>query len=166
MNSLLPFSPSYDTLESLRGFARKWNESRPMQHFGARLEFERVDRVRAVIDPIEPFHRGGMGTDAVSGVVLAGLFDLVIGTVGWLARPDSRTATVHLAMSFLRPTRGNRVAVEGRLVRKGVNLVFASAESFDETQEPTGRCEGICAVVFGSAGAGEASQRVPALPAV
>jgi acyl-coenzyme A thioesterase PaaI-like protein len=158
------FSPAFATLESLREFAQKWNGSRPMQHFGARLEFERVDRVRAVIDPVQPYHRGGMGTDAVSGVVLAGLFDLVIGTVGWLARPDGRTATVHLAMSFLRATRGNRVVVEGRLLRRGVNLVFASAESLDEAGEPTGRCEGICAVVFGSAG--EASERVPTVPAV
>jgi hypothetical protein len=41
-----------------------------------------VDRVRAVIDPVLPVHRGGIGTEAVNGVVLAGLFDLVIGTGG------------------------------------------------------------------------------------
>ena len=68
-----------------------WNGSPAMKHFGARLDFERVHRVRALIDPVRDIHRGGLGTDAVNGVVLAGLFDLVIGTVGWLVRPDTRS---------------------------------------------------------------------------
>ena len=83
-----PFSPAYPTLESLRALGEMWNDSPPMKHFGAKLAFDRVDRVRAVIDPVTTVHRGGLGTDAVNGVVLAGLFDLVIGTVGWLTRPD------------------------------------------------------------------------------
>ena len=95
-----PFSPAYPTLESLRALGEMWNTSPPMKHFGAKLAFDRVDRVRAVIDPVTPVHRGGLGTDAVNGVVLAGLFDLVIGTVGWLTRPDVRSATVNLSMSF------------------------------------------------------------------
>src|SRR5215467_611053 len=85
-----PFSPAYPTLASLRALGEIWNASPPMKHFGARLEFERVDRVRAVIDPVTMVHRGGLGTDAINGVVLAGLFDLVVGTVGWLTRPDTR----------------------------------------------------------------------------
>jgi uncharacterized protein (TIGR00369 family) len=161
-----PFSNQYRTLEALRAFAEKWNGSLPMRHFGARLEFERVDRVRAVIDPVSPFHRGGMGTDAISGVVLAGLFDLTIGTVGWLSRPDARTATVHLAMSFIRPTRGERVIAEARRIRSGVNLIFASAEVFDSAGEITARCDGTCAVVFGDRSESSAPPGIPEMPAV
>jgi acyl-coenzyme A thioesterase PaaI-like protein len=149
VNAQKPFSETYSTLDALRDLAEKWNGSPPMRHFGARLAFERLDRVRGVIDPVELYHRGGMGTDAISGVVLAGLFDLVIGTVGWLARPDARTATVTLAMSFVKPTRGNRVVAEARLIRSGVNLIFASAEILDGSGEVTARCEGTCAVVLG-----------------
>jgi len=144
-----PFSEAYATLESLRALADVWNASPPMRQLGARLEFDRVDRVRAVIDPVMPYHRGGMGTDAVSGPVLAGLFDLAIGTVGWLTRPDTRSATVTLAMTFLRPTRGDRVVVEGRLLRAGTNLAFAAAEVFDERGEVTARCDGSVAVAHG-----------------
>ena len=144
-----PFSEAYATLESLQALADVWNSSPPMRHLGARLEFERVDRVRAVIDPVKPYHRGGMGTDAVNGPVLAGLFDLAIGTVGWLTRPDSRSATVTLAMTFLRPTRGNRVVVEARLLRAGTNLTFAAAEVLDERGEVTARCDGSVAVARG-----------------
>ena len=144
-----PFSPAYSTLESLQALARTWNDAPPMRQVGVRLAFTRVDRVRAVIDPVMPYHRGGMGTDAVNGAVLAGLFDLAIGTVGWLTRPETRSATVSLAMTFLRPTRGDRVAVEARLLRGGTNLIFAAAEIFDGENQVTARCDGTCAVAMG-----------------
>ncbi len=144
-----PFSQSYATLEALRALADVWNGSPVMRRLGARLEFERVDRVRAVIDPVMPYHRGGMGTEAVSGPVLAGLFDLAIGTVGWLTQPDTRSATVTLAMTFFRPTRGARVTVEARLVRGGMNLTFAASEIFDGQGEVTARCDGTVAVAHG-----------------
>ena len=155
-----PFSETYGTLEALRRLAAVWNEGMPMQHFGARLEFERLDRVRAVIDPVQPFHRGGLATEAINGVVLAGLFDLVVGTVGWLTRPESRTATVNLAMSFFRPTRGDRIVAEGRLIRSGMNLVFAAAEISDERGEVTARCEGTCAVAHGKLDSRELYERM------
>ena len=145
----IPFSDAYGTLDALRRLAEAWNPSPPMRQLGARLEFTRVDRVRAVIDPVQPFHRGGIGTEAVNGVVLAGLFDLVIGTVGWLARPDRRSATVQLSMSFLRPTTGERLEAEARLVRAGMNFLFAAAEIRDADGEVTARCDGICAVALG-----------------
>ena len=144
-----PFSPAYGTLEALGTLADVWNAGPPMKHLGARLEFTRIDRVRAVIDPVLPFHRGGMGTDAINGVVLAGLFDLVIGTVGWLTRPETRSATVNLSMTFLRPTRGPRVVAEARLLRPGMNLIFAAAEITDGAGEVTARCDGTCAVAQG-----------------
>ena len=144
-----PFSDAYATLASLKALADLWNGSPPMKQLGARLEFERVDRVRAVLDPVMPYHRGGMGTDAVNGPVLAGLFDLVIGTVGWLTRPDTRSATVSLSMTFLRPTRGGRVTVEARLLRSGTNLTFAAAEIFDAEGRVTARCDGTVAVAHG-----------------
>jgi uncharacterized protein (TIGR00369 family) len=144
-----PFSEAYATLASLQALADVWNASPPMRQLGARLEFDRVDRVRAVIDPLMPYHRGGMGTDAVNGPVLAGLFDLAIGTVGWLTRPETRSATVSLAMTFFRPTRGDRVTVEARLLRAGMNLTFAAAEIFDGRGEVTARCDGTVAVAHG-----------------
>jgi uncharacterized protein (TIGR00369 family) len=155
-----PFSPAYPTLESLRALGEMWNASPAMKHFGARLDFERVDVVRAVIDPVQAMHRGGLGTDAVNGVVLAGLFDLVIGTVGWLTRPDTRSATVNLSMSFFRQTRGDRIVAEARLVRSGLNLVFAAAEIFDGEGRATARCDGTCAIALGKSDSQEIYERM------
>lgn len=148
-NAAQPFSEAYRTLESLQELAAVWNGSEHLQRLGVRLDFERVDRVRAVLDPVQSFHRGGIGTSAVNGAVLAGLFDLAIGTVGWLSRPDSRSATVSLGMTFLRPTRGDRVVVEARLLRAGTNLTFAAAEIFDGSGDVTARCDGTVAVARG-----------------
>jgi uncharacterized protein (TIGR00369 family) len=155
-----PFSEAYGTLAALNQLGAVWNEGPPMKHFGARLEFTRIDRVRAVIDPVQPFHRGGMATEAVNGVVLAGLFDLIIGTVGWLTRPDARTATVTLAMSFFKPTRGDRVVAEGRLIRAGLNLIFAAAEISNGSGEVSARCEGTCAVAHGKHDSQELYERM------
>lgn len=157
-----PFSEAYGTLEALRKLGSVWNDSPMMRHFGAQLEFDRLDQVRVVIDPVQSFHRGGMATEAVNGVVLAGLFDLVIGTVGWLTRPEARTATVNLSMTFFRPTRGNRIVAEGRLVRAGLNLVFAAAEILDGSGEVSARCEGTCAVAHGKNGSQELYERMRA----
>ena len=155
-----PFSTAYPSLESLRALGQMWNASPAMKHFGARLDFERVDRVRAVIDPVRDIHRGGLGTEAVNGVVLAGLFDLVIGTVGWLVRPDARSATVNLSMSFFRPTRGERIVAEARLIRSGMNLIFAAAEVFDGEGKVTARCDGTCAIALGKADSQELYERM------
>jgi acyl-coenzyme A thioesterase PaaI-like protein len=155
-----PFSSAFPRLEELQALAGRWNDSEPMRRLGARLEFTQVDRVRAVIDPVMPYHRGGMGTDAVNGAVLAGLFDLAIGTVGWLSRPDARTGTVSLSMLFFRPTRGERIAVEGRLLRAGVELTFAAAEIFDGRGELTAQCEGTVAVAHGRIEENEFSSRM------
>jgi len=144
-----PFSAAYGTLDALRALGATWNSSEAMQRLGVRLDFERLDRVRAVIDPVQPFHRGGMGTEAVNGAVLAGLFDLAIGTVGWLTRPEGRSATVSLAMTFFRPTRGDRITVEARLLRSGTTLTFATAEILDGGGEVTARCDGTVAVARG-----------------
>ena len=157
-----PFSPAYGTLEALGALADVWNAGPPMKHLGARLEFTRIDRVRAVIDPVLPFHRGGMGTDAINGVVLAGLFDLVVGTVGWLTRPETRSATVNLSMTFFRPTRGPRVVAEARLLRPGMNLIFAAAEITDGAGEVTARCDGTCAVAHGKTDSQEIYEKMRA----
>jgi len=157
-----PFSQAYETIEALRALADIWNQGPPMRHFGARLEFTRVDRVRAVIDPVLPFHRGGMGSEAVNGVVLAGLFDLVVGTVGWLTRPETRSATVNLSMTFFKATRGDLVVAEARLVRSGMNLIFAAAEILDTSGEVTARCDGTCAVAHGKTDSQEIYERMRA----
>jgi acyl-coenzyme A thioesterase PaaI-like protein len=84
----------------------------------------------------------------------------VIGTVGWLSRPESRTATVNLSMTFLRPTVGDRVVAQAWLLRAGMNLVFAAAEIRGGSGDVTARCDGTCAVAQGKVDGNEIYERM------
>jgi uncharacterized protein (TIGR00369 family) len=138
--------------------ATHWNAHPGMQRLGARVNLSTAGRVRAVVDPLEPYHRGGLGTDAVNGAVIAGLFDLVIGLTGYLHTGGRRAGVAQLNVHFLRPVMGNRVQVEGWPTRVGVNLVFAAAELRDERDDVCAVCSGIVAV------SGRAQDERPAEP--
>ena len=126
--------------------AARWNEHPAMQHVGVRVDLSAPEVVRVYIDPVQPHHRGGLGTDAVNGAVMAGVFDLTIGLVGHFCTLDQRSGTVQLNIHFLRPVLGDRFEVLGRLVRGGRSLVFATADLHDETGQLCARCDGIVAV--------------------
>ena len=126
--------------------AEHWNAHPGMRFLGARVELSTPDRVLAVVDPIQPFHRGGLGTEAVNGAVIAGLFDLVIGLSGYLHTRGRRAGVAQLNVQFLRPVEGDRLEVRGWPTRVGRTLVFAAAELRDERDVVCAVCDGIVAV--------------------
>lgn len=131
------------TLEQLAKYAASFNASKALNLFGVRVEFPDLEHARVVVDPIREEQRGGLGTDAVNGGVLAAMFDLAIGITPALLDPTRRNATMQLSMSFLSPVRGNRFHVEARIDRAGRETVFASAKLFDETGQVCATCQGL-----------------------
>lgn len=127
--------------------AEEWNAHHAMRYVGARVDLSDPDIVRLVVDPVEPHHRGGLGTEAVNGVVMAGVFDLTIGLVAHFAALQRRVGTVQLNIQYIRPVHGDRFEVRGRLVRRGHTLVFATAELFDQQNTVCARCDGMAAIV-------------------
>jgi acyl-coenzyme A thioesterase PaaI-like protein len=144
------------TPEEMIAFQAEWNEHPGMRHMGARLDLSSPGIVRAVVDPIEPEHRGGLGTEAVNGAVIAGIFDLVIGLCGYLQTAGRRAGVAQLSIQFLRPVLGERFDVVGRTTRAGKTLVFSFAELIDEQGVVCARCDGIVAVAGGDAVGGPA----------
>ena len=140
----------------IQAFEVEWNKHPGMRHMGARLDLSAPGLVRTIVDPIRPEHRGGLGTEAVNGAVIAGLFDLVIGLSGYLQTAGRRAGVAQLSIQFLRPVLGDRFEVIGRPVRAGKTLVFATAELIDERGAACARCDGIVAVAGGDVGAGPA----------
>ena len=126
--------------------AARWNEHPGMRHMGVRLDLSTADVVRVYVDPVQLHHRGGLGTDAVNGAVIAGAFDLTIGLVGHLCNLERRAGTAQLHIHFLRPVLGDRFEVLGRLVRAGRSLVFATADLHDQRGQVCARCDGMVAV--------------------
>ena len=134
--------PQKDALDRYRD---AFNTSNTLQHFGLRLDFPDGERVVVHLDPIRPEQRGGLGTNAVNGAVLAAMFDLVIGCTGALVDPTRRVATIQLSMQFERPATGDRLRAESRIERIAQNVLFASAQMFDGTDMVCARAQGIVA---------------------
>ncbi len=132
--------------EELTAFQAEWNQHPGMRHMGAELDLSTPGVVRAVVDPIQPEHRGGLGTDAVNGAVIAGIFDLVIGLCGYLQTVGRRAGVAQLSIQFLRPVIGSRFEVVGHPVRAGNTLVFSTAELRNEKGTVCARCDGIVAI--------------------
>jgi acyl-coenzyme A thioesterase PaaI-like protein len=148
-----PISPLSDAERA--ELAVQWNEHPGMRHMGMQVDLSASDVVRVYVDPVLSTHRGGLGTDAVNGAVIAGAFDLAIGLVGHFCTLGKRAGTVQLNIHFVRPVLGDRFEVLGRLVRAGRSLVFATAELRDESGQLCARSDGIVAVVGGSAAEAE-----------
>ena len=134
------------TLEDLARTAEFFNHSTPMTHAGFRLSFPSTDLVVAEIQEVQAYHRGGLGTSAVNGGVLAALFDLVTGCTALLVEAGQRSATVQLSMSFERPVFGDSLRAEARIDNRGRRTLFASARILDAKGQPCAHCQAVVAL--------------------
>ncbi len=132
------------TPEQLARYAQAFNASLTLRYFGVKVSFPSAELVRVTLDPVLPEHRGGLGTDAVNGGVLAALFDLAIGCTAALVDPTRRSATVQLSMSFMRAVKGPSLTIDARVQRAGGVLVFAEATLFDSTPTACAIATGMC----------------------
>lgn len=136
-------APRKPTLADLQAYAHAFNQSIVLSDFGAKLSFPTPELVVVEIPEVKPNQRGGLGTEAVNGGVLAALFDVSIGCTPALIDPTKRSATVSLSMSFERPTTGNRVRCEAQISNVGGKMVFATARILDEQGNVTARAQGV-----------------------
>ncbi|MDH3496737.1 MAG: PaaI family thioesterase [Gemmatimonadota bacterium] len=139
----------------LRELALRWNDHPGVQRLGVALELGDAGALKAVVDPIQPHHRGGMGTEAVNGPTIAGVFDLVVGLTGYLHALGRRVGVAQLNIQFLEPLHGRRFVVVGRPRRVGKTLIFIAAEALDEAGTTCARCDGLVSVSLTKAATGD-----------
>jgi uncharacterized protein (TIGR00369 family) len=149
----LPPFPSDPTPDALEAFIAEWNSHPAMEHLRARIDLSDPEVPRAYIDALQPFHRGGMGTDAVVGAVTAGMIDLVIGLTGYLRLGRQQVGVAQLNVNFVRPVRGTSLMAEGHPTRVGRRLAYIDAQLYDDQSRLCATGSGIVAVA-GSAPAG------------
>lgn len=129
------------TPEQLQAYAEAFNASETLGFFGATVDF--VDgKARAIIDPVTPAMRGGMGGGYINGGIVAALFDLAIGITPALVDPTRRCATMSLSMNFERPVQGERIIAEAWIDRAGP-VVYASAHLLDGDGEVCAHAQGL-----------------------
>ncbi|HLL05103.1 MAG TPA: PaaI family thioesterase [Myxococcaceae bacterium] len=136
-------APSRPTQEQLDRFAEQFNQSQTLRLFSARVSFAEGRKVVVSIPEVRPEHRGGLGTSAVNGGVIAAMFDLVIGCTPALLDPTRRCATLQLSMSFQRPLTGDSVRAEAEIDSAGKNTLFASARIMDSQGNVCARAQGV-----------------------
>ncbi|HYV44199.1 MAG TPA: PaaI family thioesterase [Myxococcaceae bacterium] len=128
----------------LERYAHAFNTSELLKYLSGHLTFsEAGDRVLVRVDPVLPTHRGGMGTAAVNGGVLAATFDFVIGITAALVDPTRRSATMQLNMTFERPVVGDWYTAEAWIDRAGGSTLFSSAAIKDPQGEICSRATGL-----------------------
>jgi len=125
---------------------RRWNAHLGVARMGVTLDIVSRMELRAVVDPIEPHHRGGMGTTAVNGPTIAAVFDLVTGLTGYLQAPGQKIGVAELNIQFMRPVLGDRFEVIGHPVKSGRSLVFVDNELRDQEGVLCARATGLVAV--------------------
>ena len=111
---------------------RRWQERMNalpgMRLMGAALDLSDAAVVRLTLSQVRDEHLGGLGTRAVNGAVIAGLFDAALGVAGTLQFPGQRAGTVELAIKLMRPAFEAPLEVFGIAVRRTPHLAFTEAE--------------------------------------
>ena len=124
---------------------RRWqdgfNALAGMEVMGATLDLSDDRLVRVHLPEVRAHHQGGLGSSAVNGAVIAGLFDAALGVAGVIQFPGQRAGTVELSVKFLRPTRGQSVDAWAVALKRAEGLAFVEGELYAE-----GR---LCAVATG-----------------
>jgi uncharacterized protein (TIGR00369 family) len=136
-------APPRPTQEQLDRYAEHFNQSQTMRLLGLRLSFPQGEKVVLTLPEVRPEHRGGLGTAAVNGGVLAAMFDYAIGCTAALLDPTRRAATMQLSMSFERPVLGDSVRAEATIDSAGTSSLFASARILDAQGKVCARCQGV-----------------------
>ena len=131
------------TRAELDSFAAAWSASGPLRFLNMTMSFPEGDRVLIDLPEVLPAQRGGKGSDAINGGILAAMFDFAIGATALLAPPLRRNATVHMSIDYQRAVRGNSARCIARLDRATRALAFASAEILDEHGTACSRATGL-----------------------
>ncbi len=129
--------------QELAAIEKIWNAHPGMKHMGARIDLSNTSSLRVYIDPVEQHHRGGLGTNAVNGVVIAGLFDLAVGLTGFIHGGARRTGVVQLNVHYMKPLTGDRIDILAKPSRVGRRLVFVNAVAHDQESRVCAAADGI-----------------------
>ena len=124
-----------------RRFEERMNGLASMRLMGARLDLGDPDVVRIGLAAVAEHHLGGLGTNAVNGAVIAGLFDAALGVAGTLQFGGQRAGTVELSIKLMRPAFEPPLEVLAITVKHSPHLAFTAAELYSSDR--------LCAIATG-----------------
>lgn len=128
-----------------------WNDKPYMRWVGARVVLAEGGRSRVEM-PVAVHHRGGMGTEAVNGAILAYLHDVAEGVAVRSMLDDSvrAIATLNLNISFIGAMAAEALVVcVGRVISVRTAVAFAESEFIGENGQVCCRAAGTFRILRG-----------------
>ena len=113
-----------------RGWQERLNALPATRLIGGRFDLADPAVVRLSLPTVGAEHQGGLGTRAVNGAVIAGMFDAALGVAGTLQLPGQRAGTVELSIKLMRPAFEAPLEVLAIAVKRTPHLVFTEAELY------------------------------------
>ena len=120
-----------------------FNSSIQLKHSGLRVDLADITRPKVFIDDVQEFHRGGIGTDAVNGAVIAMLADLAIGLLGLTHYAEGMTGTSNLSINYVKPLMTKKVIAQAEQTEVVNKRVFGIVRIMNENNE-------VCAYATGT----------------
>jgi acyl-coenzyme A thioesterase PaaI-like protein len=124
-----------------RQVAARMNGLASMRLIGARVDLTDPKVVRLGLAEVAEHHLGGLGTRAINGAVIAGLFDAALGLAGGVQFGGQRTGTVELSIKLMRPAFEAPLEVLSIALNQSPHLAFTEAELYADGK--------LCAVASG-----------------
>jgi uncharacterized protein (TIGR00369 family) len=124
---------------------KAWNQGNFYKWAGLEIVEADAGEVRIVLH-VQDHHRGGGGTKAINGGIVAYMFDALLGTCAGTVWDENTIGqvTVYMNIQYLAMLQAdNQVVGVARVKKRGKTTVFMEAEVFDEAGEVCANCTGI-----------------------
>jgi acyl-coenzyme A thioesterase PaaI-like protein len=112
-----------------------FNSSIQLKHSGIRVDLTDIHRPLVIIDTVEEYHKGGIGTEAVNGAVIAMLADLAIGLLGLTHYSEGMTGTSNLSITYAKPLLAKKVIVSAEQTEVINKRIFGIVRVMNEKEE-------------------------------
>jgi uncharacterized protein (TIGR00369 family) len=120
-----------------------FNSSAQLKQMHIRIDLSTPVQPIVWIDQVMEMHKGGVGTEAVNGAVIAMLVDLAIGLLGIRHYAEGMTATANLNINYVKPLLATKVMVRAEETEVIGKRIFGIARVMNEKEE-------VCAYATGS----------------
>jgi len=120
-----------------------FNSSIQLRHSGIRIDLTDINKPLVIIDTVEEYHKGGIGTEAVNGAVIAMLADLAIGLLGLTHYSEGMTGTSNLSINYLKPLLAKKVIASAEQTEVANKRIFGIVRVMNEKEE-------VCAYATGA----------------
>lgn len=108
-----------------------FNNSDLARHLGINVVLDDPARPKCEVSDIKALHLGGVGEDYINGVIISGVFDLVIGLTALEFSSRGNFATSSVNIRFIKPVENNRFYAIAKISSILGNRVFSDATLFN-----------------------------------